>query len=216
MPNEKTIHCRRSPFPSIDLMDDADIDHFVTADHLLMVDGTEPPSTIDTQVGIEWNENGFIVCFRGRFNTLRLAPPVEPSPHQGKTYHLWELSDVYEVFMGVDAARTLRYKEFQVSPDARWIDIDVDKNLGISNHHWYSGLQCRSVVDQEMKIWSSVIELPWNCFGQHRRTEDHWNINLYRATGAFHGDELLAWSPTGTGPKCFHRPEHFGTIIFEP
>ncbi|MCK9409529.1 MAG: carbohydrate-binding family 9-like protein [Bacteriovoracaceae bacterium] len=215
MQGDKIISCRHSEFSSINKIDESALANIDFAEQLVMADGTEPPASIDTRVGIEWNDNGLLVFFHGRFDTLRLAPDLVPMPAHAKTHNLWELSDVYEVFIGVHASQSKLYKEFQVSPEGRWLDIDVNKQLGISNHYWYSGLQCCSFVDNEMKIWSSIIELPWNCFGLHTRTEDVWHANFYRASGTHHGDELMAWSPTGYGEKCFHRSEHFGTIQFE-
>lgn len=215
MPSKNVIHCRRTGFSSIAEIDDAALAHIDIGEHLLMADGTEPPSSIDTRVGVEWNDTGILVYFRGRFDTLRCAPESLPATPHAKTHKLWELSDVFEVFIGVNASNTRCYKEFQVAPDARWMDIDVHRPLGISNHQWYSGMQCRSILDHEMNVWSSIIELPWNCFGVHQKTEDVWHANFYRASGTFHGDQLLAWSTTGYGEKCFHRPEHFGTIQFE-
>lgn len=215
MPSDAVIQCTRSAFSSIDEIDDVALSHIHISDHLVMADGAVPVPSIDTRVGIEWNDAGFLVYFHGRFDTLRLVPESSQTPAHSKTHRLWELSDVYEVFIGVNASETLRYKEFQAAPDSRWIDIDVNKQLGISNHYWHSGMRCRSIIDHEIKVWSSIIELPWICFGLHKRTDDVWNANFYRASGLHHGDELLAWSPTGYGEKCFHRPEHFGTIRFE-
>jgi hypothetical protein len=215
MPSDKIIHCRRSEFGSVAEIDEISLAHIDIPEHMTMADGSEPVPSIDTRVGIEWNDAGFLVYFRGRFDTLRTHPDAPIAPPSSKTYTLWELSDVYEVFIGVNASESRLYKEFQVAPDSRWIDIDVNRQLGVSNHHWYSGLKCRSFVDQEIKVWSSIIELPWNCFGFHNKTESLWHANFYRASGTHHGDELLAWSPTGYGEKCFHRPEHFGTIRFD-
>jgi hypothetical protein len=215
MPSEKVIHCRRSQFRSITEIDELALSHVDFSEHLSMADGTAPVPALDTRVGLEWNENGLMVFFHGRFDKLRMVPESVPHQTGQKTPRLWEDSDVYEVFIGVNASASSLYKEFQVSPDGRFIDIDVNRQLDISNHHWYSGMQCRSIIDGEMRIWSSVIELPWECFGLHKRADDVWHANFYRASGTFHGDELLAWSPTGYGPKCFHRPHLFGTILFE-
>jgi hypothetical protein len=106
------------------------------------------------------------------------------------------------------------YKEFQVAPDGRWIDIDVWLALGTSNHHWYSGCSARSFIERTNNTWISVLSMPWRCFDAGRDYSGEWNVNFYRASGKFHGDELLSWAPVGTGPRCFHRPEHFGVLKF--
>lgn len=204
----------RSHFRSIDAIDEGGLGLVNFTEVLSFADGSRVPPELMTQVGVEWNERSLFVYFRGRFETLRSATNLSPEMLQKKTYRLWEVSDVYEVFIGPKAVRNRMYKEFQAAPDNRWIDIDVFNALGTSNHHWYSGCRMKSFVDNEMKIWSAVFELPWNCFGASYDTEPDWNVNFYRATGKFHGDELLAWSPVGTGEKCFHRPQHFGRIQF--
>jgi len=214
--SEKIFRSYRSSFTSISEITNESLAHIDISDPLQLADGAEPPQSIATRFGIEWNDNGLLIYFRGMFEHLRLISDSENKGLNSKTYKLWEQSDVFEVFIGVNAKQTKLYKEFQVSPDGRWIDIDVNKQLGISNHHWYSGLQCKSFIDEEMKIWSSVIELPWSCFGLNKKIDDIWYANFYRASGAYHGEELLAWSPTGYGEKCFHRPEHFGKIEFIP
>ena len=214
MSSEKIIHCRQSSFSSIGQIDESEFAHIDVSEPLQFVDGKEPPPSIATRVGMEWNENGLIVYFRGRFEQLRSLPIHDQRSLTTKTYQLWEQSDVYEIFIGINAKITRRYKEFQVSPDSRWMDNDVNRQLGISNHHWYSGMICKSMIDTEMKIWTSIVELPWNCFGPNKKTDDLWHANFYRASGKYHGDELLAWCETGYGEKCFHRPEHFGMIEF--
>ncbi len=210
----KIIHAHRSAFRSIESIDADALAHIDMSEPLHYTDGTEPPQPIATRVGMEWNDLGLLVYFRGRFEHLRLMPADTSDPGGAKTHRLWERSDVFEVFVGKEAARTGLYKEFQVAPDGRWLDIEVHRPLGISNHYWHSGFRCRSFIDHEMQIWSAVIELPWNCFGLNNKTSDEWNINFYRASGKFHGDELLAWSPPGTGERCFHRYQFFGTIDF--
>lgn len=212
--NRKIVQAHRSSFNSITEIDESSLMHIDTNEPLHFADGNEPPQSIATRIGVEWNESGILIYFRGRYEQLRLAPIDVKNIPNSKTHKLWELSDVYEVFIGVNASETKIYKEFQVAPDSRWIDIDVNKQLGISNHFWHSGFIARSFVDKEMQIWTSIFELPWNCFGLNKKYEDKWNVNFYRASGKFHGDELLAWSATGYGEKCFHRPEHFGTIEF--
>ncbi|MDP1677992.1 MAG: carbohydrate-binding family 9-like protein [Bacteroidota bacterium] len=212
--SEKIFRCFRSSFTSIAEVTKESLIRIDVNDPLYLADGTEPPQSLTTRVGVEWNDKGILIFFRGRFEHLRMISEGKKTGINSKTYKLWEQSDVFEVFIGVNVKQTKLYKEFQVSPDAQWIDIDVNKQLKISNHHWYSGFQCRSFIDDDMKIWTSVFELPWNCFGLNKKIGDVWHANFYRASGSFHGEELLAWSPTGYGEKCFHRPEYFGKIEF--
>lgn len=209
----KTIQAHQSRFSSIDEFDENTFHEIETNEMLHLADGNEPPASIATRVGVEWNSCGLFVYFRGMFEQLRLPLAKDHTLNQGKTYRLWELSDVYEVFIGIRARETRMYKEFQIAPDGQWFDSDVNRQLGMSNHYWHSSFRCKSFVDKEFHIWSAILELPWSCFGLQKKQEVPLDVNFYRASGKRHGDELLSWSPTGYGEKCFHRPEHFGSIV---
>lgn len=210
----KVITAHHSRFASLHDIEESDLSFVNFSETLVAADGSPAEPSTMTQVGVEWNEHSLFIFFRGRFSRLRYETNPAERVLKEKTPRLWEVSDVYEVFIGPKAKERKMYKEFQVAPDGRWIDIDVFNALGTSNHSWYSGFKAASFVDEEMKIWSSVFDLPWNCFGASYDNETEWNVNFYRASGNFHGDELFAWSPPGTGPRCFHRPEHFGKIHF--
>lgn len=205
----------RSRFASIQEMTEEYILETPMPVSLAMADGSVAPPTIATDIRIDYTENALIIIYRGKYDTLRTAEHLTVEPLTGKSHQLWIYSDVYEFFVGPNARATGLYKEFQVAPDARFIDINVNRAEGKSDHHWRSGLRCRSFVNEGKKIWSAAIEMPWNCFDTDYRSDCEWNANVYRATGKFHGDELLAWSATGYGERAFHRYQHFGRIIFE-
>lgn len=211
---KKIIQASHAHFTSTHEIEESDLSVVNFTETLVFVDGMPTPSSLMTQVGVEWNEHSLFVFFRGRFDTLRYETKLSAEVLQQKTLQLWEASDVFALFIGPKAGERNMYKEFYVAPDGRWLDADAYNALGISNHMWYSGFKAKSFVDEEMKIWSSIFELPWNCFGASYDTESEWNVNFYRVSGNSHGEELLAWSPPGTGSRCFHRPEHFGKIQF--
>lgn len=210
----KRIECRFRDDISFENISESTINDTVVSDVLSFADGKEVPESIKTHVGMFWNHNEIVVFFRGKYQQLRYVSTLPPTSLVHKTHHLWELADVIEVFIGPAAAERRQYKEFQVAPDGRWIDIDVFNVLGTSNHHWFSGSRMRSFINPTLKMWSAALFLPWNCFNTQHDSGLEWNVNLYRASGKFHGDELMAWSPVGTGPRCFHRPEKFGIIQF--
>lgn len=208
---QKILRCQRSMFSSIEEINEAALSHIDTGESLTFADGSEAPLAIATGVGAEWNDSGLLIYFRGRFEKLR-TDPAQHLHAYGKTPRLWEKADVYEIFIGPEARSSFRYREFQVSPDGRFFDNDVHRKLGVSNHNWYSGMECRSFVDHEMGIWTSVAALPWNALGGSAGAGAVFDVNFYRASGTYHGDQLMAWSPTGYGEKCFHRPQLFGVL----
>jgi len=203
------VLCHRSPFKSVDEITSETLSSIDFNLLLSFADGTEAPSKISTRAALFYNDDFLFILFFGRYEQLRLS---ESSKEEWKTMQLWEQSDVYEVFVGVNAAIEKKYKEFQLSPDGRYFDSDVDLANGTSNHQWESGLQGISMVFPTPQKWYSVFGIPWKCFSQDYKN-DIIHINLYRASGKFHGDELLALCPTGYGSKCFHRPEKFGKLV---
>ena len=180
---------------------------------LVMADGAVPPVSLQTHVRGLWSPSSLFILFSGRFLQLRMFLEDFPWDKAGKTLHLWEKSDVYEFMIGRECQRTRRYKEFQVAPDGRWFsaDIRLERDHVITDREWNGVIRCISVVNGVEKVWKAAIEIPWAILGG-REGEGKWRCNLYRATGKFHGDELLAWQPTGYGENCFHRPHLFGTM----
>lgn len=212
-PATKIISCPHSQISSSTTMEEGDLAAVHFSDTLTFVDGVQPPASLITQVGVEWNEHSLFVFFRGRFEELRYwANPPKDSLDR-KTHALEETADVYEVFMGPRASSTKIHKKFQIAPDGRWFDIDINTGLGITNPHWYSGCKCKSYVDTEMKIWSGVFELPWQCFGASYDSEHIWNVNFCRTVGSQEGEKILTWASPGVG-ESFNPADCFGKILF--
>ncbi len=184
-----------------------------SAKRLLFADGAIPPLSLETHVRGFWNNTSLFILFSGRFLDLRLDFGDLPPHLVGRTPRLWEKSDVFEVMIGRDCARTGRYKEFQVAPNGRWLaaDVRVEGDQVMTDEGGDSVVRCISLINGEEKIWKAGLEISWATLGG-LGGEGEWSCNFYRASGEFHGDELLAWRPTGYGEHCFHRPQVFGTI----
>ena len=183
------------------------------AKSLLFADGSAPPWHLVTRVWAFWSLSSLFIFFSGRFLELRTILEGLPAHPHGKTPRLWEKSDVYEVMIGRECEQTGHYKEFQVAPDGRWLSADV-RIEGVhvkTDQEWGGDIRCVTAVNGEEKIWRAGMEIPWVLLGG-REGEGEWRCNFYRATGKFHGDELLAWQPTGYGGNCFHRPHLFGRL----
>ena len=71
------------------------------------------------------------------YDELNLKPDPTPSV---ETPRLWNW-DVAEAFIGSGADRMTRYKEFQVSPQGEWVDLDIDREdpQGQAGMKWNSG-----------------------------------------------------------------------------
>jgi hypothetical protein len=182
---------------------------------LRLFDGSPPPHYLATGVSSFWNEENLWFWFTGSYGTLKTAPRESAVDNvSGKTMLLWENSDVYEVFIGPDARRKGLYREFQVAPDSRWIDISIDSSgeRRIADFKWNSGMKAISRIDGEKKIWESVFQIPCNAFPQSPRRGDCWHCNFYRISGRTGEESYLSWSPVFE--INFHRPDFFGTIVF--
>jgi hypothetical protein len=184
-----------------------------TFSRLLFADGSVPPASIETYVCGFWSTSSLFIIFAGRFLRLRTAADDVPLHQSGRTPGLWDLSDVYEIMIGPCCGRTGRYKEFQVAPDGRWFaaEISVDGDRVVTDDRWDVSIRRLSTVDETEKFWRAGLEIPWDSLGGFDRAGE-CQCNFYRATGKFHGDELLSWRPTGYGERCFHRPHLFGSI----
>lgn len=183
---------------------------------LLFADGRPVPPTLATRVLCCWNDRYLTVLFEGRCLSLRYPPEGTPAdPATGKTLKLWELSDVFEFFVIPDVHDRSEYREFQVSPDGRWFDAAIS-GRGSERHAdtgWDSHSRFGSVVGtDDVMIWRAGMEIPWAALGVSARKGLTVAANFYRATGRFHGDELIAWSPTGYGERAFHRTEKYGLM----
>jgi hypothetical protein len=204
------------PAPQISLVEMLTLADFrdTSSRCLLFADGTMPPSSLETHVRGFWNGSSLIALFAGRFLGLRTTSEEAPAQGADRTPQLWDKSDVYEVMIGRGCARTGRYKEFQVALDGRWFaaDICVENGRVITDDSWEVSIQRHSSINGDEKIWKAALEIPWDALGGFKG-EGEWHCNFYRATGKFHGDELLSWRPTGYGDHCFHRPHLFGSIM---
>ena len=88
---------------------------------------------------------------------------LHPNPSTTtETNKLWNW-DVAEVFIGSDFKNIRRYKEFELSPQGEWLDLDIDLT---KPHHeegwtWNSGFQVAARIDEQTKIWYGAMKIPW-------------------------------------------------------
>jgi hypothetical protein len=209
---------RCHPWPGLakaGILLDSSLDKYVI-EPLTFADGSAVPSGLETSVGCWWRQDALIVLFRCAFRELRLIPEGRPLDFSRPTPNLWEQSDVVEVFIGKWNQGPIRYAEFQVAPDGRWLVSDVSHQRGgmIVGAAECPGFRPSASISPAEGIWRIALEIPWDTLGGFALGAQ-WGCNFYRASGSFHGDELLTWSPTGYGAHCFHRTESFGALVVE-
>jgi alpha-galactosidase len=171
--------------------------------------GKNPDPERETEARLLWTPESLFLRFEARFRTITVFPDAEPN---GRRDHLWD-RDVAEVFLQPDPSQLRHYKEFQVSPNGFWIDLDIAPG---EKHDLKSGLRRRVILDRAAKTWTAEFGLPMKCLVGHFDPTATWRVNFYRIEGASEPRFYSAWQPTRTPAPNFHVPEAFGELVFAP
>jgi hypothetical protein len=145
----------------------------------------------ETEVRLLWTPEWLFVRFSAKYRAITVFADAEPN---GRRDQLWD-RDVAEVFLQPDPSQLHRYKEFEVSPNGFWIDLDIA--LG-EKHDLKSGLWRRVIVNETTKTWIAELAIPMRCLVERFDPEAAWRINFYRVEGATEPRFYSAWRPTGS------------------
>src|SRR5437868_11522296 len=135
-----------------------------------------------TEIRSRWTDGNLYFLFICPYEKLHLKPDPVTS---AETNHLWDW-DVAEVFIGSDFQHIRRYKEFEVSPQGEWVDLDIDKDFmqpdgGIK---WNSGFTNKVRIDSATKIWYAEMKIPFAKIDKRKPAAGvEYRINLYRCQG---------------------------------
>jgi Carbohydrate family 9 binding domain-like len=162
-----------------------------------------------TEVRTRWTKNNLYFLFTCPYEQLHL----KPNPNTAhETNELWNW-DVAEVFIGSDFTDIKRYKEFEVSPQGEWVDLDINLH---SPHHedgwtWNSGFEALAKIDQERHVWYAAMRIPFAAIDSRPAVVGNaMRINLFRSQGPPENHHAITWQPPMN--KTFHTPERFGLI----
>ncbi len=162
-----------------------------------------------TEIRSRWTSGNLFFLFICPYRQLNLKPGPKT---QTETNQLWNW-DVAEAFIGSDFKNIRRYKEFEISPQGEWVDLDIDLD---TPHHedgwlWNSGFQAAARIDQAAKIWYGFMRIPYASIDSRPAAAGNiLRINLFRCQGTPPDRKMIVWQPTHR--KTFHTPEVFGTI----
>jgi len=169
----------------------------------------QPLPRYRTEIRSRWTGKNLYFLFICPYEELHLKPSPSTST---ETNRLWEW-DVAEVFLGSDFQNIRRYREFELSPQGEWIDLDIDLT---KPHHedgwtWNSGFVVAARIDSTAKIWYGAMRIPFSAL-ESRSPEvgQRFRINLFRSQGPPPNRVAVAWQPTMS--KTFHVPERFGLL----
>src|SRR5579859_854441 len=162
-----------------------------------------------TEILLQWTANNLYLLYVCPYEELNL----KPNPNlAAETYELWNW-DVAEFFVGDDFKNIRRYKEFEVSPQGEWVDLDV--NLDNPPHEvgwvWESGCEVAGRIDAAHNTWYGFMRIPWKSIDHREPAEgNELRINFYRCQGSDPDRKYITWRPVHR--PAFHTPECFGIL----
>lgn len=162
-----------------------------------------------TEVRSRWTADNLYLFYICPYVELNLKPAPDP---KAETDHLWDW-EVAEAFIGSDYNRIAHYKEFQVSPQGEWVDLDIDREDQSRQQgvRWNSGFSVSARIGRQAKIWYGAMRIPWKAIDSRpAQAGRELRIGLYRIAGRDPNKNFYAWRPTGS--TSFHVPKAFGTL----
>lgn len=171
--------------------------------------GQNPDPGRETTVRVLWSPQTLYLRFECRYRELHVFEDAGPN---GRRDHLWD-RDVAETFLQPDPSRERYYKEFEVSPNGYWIDLDISPGPLADLQ---SGLTRSVVLDEANKTWAAELAIPMKALAKEFDPHAVWRVNFFRVEGREEPRHYYAWQATHTPKPNFHVPSAFGRMRFEP
>jgi alpha-galactosidase len=159
----------------------------------------------ETQAQLLWSKERLFVRFLCRYREIYVY-----EGNQGRRDKLW-LRDVAEVFIRPSAEELTHYREFEISPNGDWLDLNIAPG---TRSFLFCDLKSRVAVTPDARIWTAELALPINGLTAAFNPGDVWRLNLFRVEGREPNRFYSAWQPTFTLHPNFHVPESFGELHF--
>jgi len=169
--------------------------------------GNNPDPGRETEVRVLWSTETLYLRFECRFRKLFLFADSEAN---GRRDHLWE-RDVAEAFLQPDPSRERHYREFEISPNGMWIDLDIFPG---GRADLQSGMQRSVNLDLATRTWAAEMAIPLQALTPEFNPQAIWRTNFYRVEGIEEPRTYMAWQPTRTPQPDFHVPSAFGKLRF--
>ncbi len=106
-----------------------------------------------TEVRILWSLDTLFLRFHCRYREVWVFDDSDPN---GRRDGLWD-RDVAEAFLQPDDFGSRNYKEFEVSPNGLWVDLQISEQ---PRRDLKSGLRCTASLDASAKLWSAEMAIP--------------------------------------------------------
>jgi hypothetical protein len=161
------------------------------------------------EVRSRWTREYLYLMYSCPYQELNLKPDPTPAV---ETPRLWTW-DVAEAFIGSDFDRIGFYKEFQVSPQAEWVDlaIDRDNQKTQGGMAWNSGYTVKARIDAQARIWYGEMKIPFSAIDTRTPEKGReLRIGIFRLAGPSTARVQYIWRPSGE--PNFHVPKAFGLL----
>lgn len=162
-----------------------------------------------TEIRVRWTIHDLYFLFTCSYIELNL----KPSPQvESETNELWNW-DVAEVFIGADFSNIRKYKEFEISPQGEWVDLDIDLDREHPEDGWAWTSDCLAAarIDPSQKTWYGFIRIPYSAIDDRPAAPGNLlRVNFFRGQGPEPNHREIAWQPTHSA--TFHVPEWFGEL----
>jgi hypothetical protein len=169
--------------------------------------GKNPDPKRNTQVRVLWSPLMLFLRFECCYRELYVFAQSEPN---GRRDRLWN-RDVAEAFLQPEPARERYYREFEVSPNGMWIDLEIFPD-GLANLK--SGLRRSTVIKYQEHVWAAELGIPMKAITPDFDPNRGWRANFFRVEGRKEPRAYMAWQPTNTSNPNFHVPSAFGKLRF--
>jgi alpha-galactosidase len=170
--------------------------------------GNHSEPELETRVQALWSVDTLYLRFESRYRELYVFDDSDPN---GRRDGLWD-RDVAEAFLQPDPSRPLYYREFEVSPNGMWVDLDIFPG---GRADLKSGLQTSVFLDEKAQTWAVELAIPMKSLTRDFDPKAVWRANFFRVEGRREPRRYLAWQPTHSPDPNFHVPSAFGRLRFE-
>ena len=167
--------------------------------------GKNPDPQRETRVRVLWSPQTLYLRFECRYRDIHVFDDADST---GRRDYLWD-RDVAEAFLQPDPTRARYYREFEVSPNGMWIDLDIFPG---GRADLKSGMTRSVFQDEKTHLWAAELAIPMHSLTECHNPNEVWRANFYRVEGEPRA--YMAWRPTGTATPNFHVPSAFGTLRF--
>jgi alpha-galactosidase len=161
-----------------------------------------------TGVRILWSPETLFLRFDCCYREIWVFDDSDPN---GRRDGLWD-RDVAEALLQPDQFGSRNYKEFEVSPNGLWVDLQISDE---PRRDLKSGLLCMASIEARARRWSAELAIPMRSLTPNFDPGKSWRANFFRAEGKDPSRAYLAWQATHTPQPQFHVPAAFGTLKFQ-